>query len=55
MKKYIREIFDDLRKKERPKPPVAEDLQNQTLSKKPLQRLRQIDFQEQKDEERRSG
>jgi len=52
MKKYIREILDDLNKKRNPQPPVAEDLNNQELSKDPEQRVRQLDYQAQKDEER---
>ncbi len=50
MKKYIRAILDDLQPKKQP--PVAEDLDNQELSQDPQQRVRQLDYQAQKDEER---
>jgi hypothetical protein len=54
MKKYIRELLNDLTKKQDPPPPpaVPEDLNNQELSKNPEQRVRQLDFQAQEDEER---
>ncbi len=54
MKKYIRDILNDLAKKQdpAPPPPVPEDLNNQELSKNPEQRVRQLDFQAQEDEER---
>ena len=51
MKKYIREILDDLRGK-KSTGPVLEDLDNQELSNDPLQRVRQLDYQAQKNEER---
>jgi len=60
MKKYIREMLQDLIGK-RPKghvPPQAAvpgDLENQELSKNPLQRTRQLDFQAQQDEERETS
>ena len=56
MKKYVRAVLDDLKSKTKKKanPVVAEDLQNQTLSKDPQQRVRQLDYQAQKDEERLS-
>jgi hypothetical protein len=59
MKKYIREMLQDLIGK-RPKghvPPqaVPGDLENQELSKNPLQRTRQLDFQAQQDEERETS
>ena len=54
MKKYVREVLDDLkltsRKKENPVAP--QDLENQVLSKDPAQRVRQLEYQAQKDEER---
>jgi len=54
VKKYIREMIDDLRrpKSKAPIPPVPDDLNNQTLSDDPLQRARQLDFQAQQSEER---
>ena len=52
MKKYIREILDDLNKKRNPPPAVPQDLDNQELSKDPEQRVRQLDYQAQQDEER---
>ncbi len=66
MKKYIRELFADLRKQREPQnpkpktidldvpppPPAPEDLNNQILSKNPEQRVRQLDYQAQEDEER---
>ena len=59
MKKYVRAVLDDLksktRKKDNPAVPssvVPQDLQNQVLSKDPLQKVRQLDYQAQKDEER---
>ena len=50
MKKYIREMLDELRRKKTP--PVPEDLDNQKLSDDPAQRVRQLDYQAQKSEER---
>jgi hypothetical protein len=58
MKKYIREILTDLNLTAQPKapePPVAEDLDNQTLSKDPAQRVRQLEWQAQKSEERQQS
>lgn len=77
MKKYIREMLNDLRRKASrdfippiPKPstdapvvdlnaapePVAPaDLANQELSEDPLERVRQLDFQAQKSEERQNS
>lgn len=57
MKKYIREMIDDLTRRKNkdyvpPVPPAPEDLANQELSSDPLQRVRQLDFQAQQDEER---
>ena len=54
MKKYIRDLLNDLTKQQDPPPapPVPEDLNNQELSKNPEQRVRQLDFQAQEDEER---
>lgn len=64
MKKYIRDLLNDLTKNELtkndltkqeiplPQPPLPEDLNNQILSKDPEQRVRQLDFQAQEDEER---
>lgn len=52
MKKYIRAILDDLKKPAAPPPSVPEDLNNQILSNDPEQRVRQLDYQAQKSEER---
>ena len=52
MKKYIREILNDLKK---PDPAVPTDLDNQTLSKDPAERVRQLDQQAQKSEERQKS
>jgi hypothetical protein len=60
MKKYVRAVLDDLKSKAGkkkqnpvvPTPVVPQDLANQTLSKDPQQRVRQLDYQAQKDEER---
>ena len=49
MKKYIREILNDLKK------PADKDLDNQTLSDDPAERVRQLDQQAQKNEERESS
>jgi len=76
MKKYIREVLDDLQRKKdkdyiptipppstggkvsdlEPPPQTAmpNDLENQILSKDPLERVKQLDFQAQQDEERES-
>jgi hypothetical protein len=55
MKTYIRNLLDDLKKQ--PLPPVAPhevsgDLENQVLSSNPEERVRQLAFQAQQDEER---
>jgi hypothetical protein len=52
MKKYIRAVLDDLKSKAGKKQVVQQDLNNQTLSKDPKQKVRQLDYQAQKDEER---
>ena len=59
MKKYVRAVLDDLKSKAGkkqnpvvPSPIVPQDLANQTLSKDPQQKVRQLDYQAQKDEER---
>ena len=56
MKKYVRAVLDDLKSKNK-KPdhtPVPQDLENQILSKDPQQKVRQLDYQAQKDEERQT-
>ena len=72
MKKFIRDMIDDLqRKKDKdfvPNIPAGlnggkmtqfepqpGDLENQELSKDPLERVRQLDFQAQQDEERETS
>jgi len=54
MKRYVRAVLDDLKSKTKKKghPMVPQDLQNQVLSKDPQQKVRQLDYQAQKDEER---
>ena len=52
MKTYIREILNDLKK---PEPEVPTDLDNQILSNDPAERVRQLDQQAQKSEERESS
>jgi hypothetical protein len=62
MKKYIRAILADLGKKRKdylppmpsPKPqaPVPGDLNNQTLSADPAERVRQLDYQAQRQVEK---
>jgi hypothetical protein len=54
MKKYVRAVLDDLKSKAGKKGNtiVPQDLENQTLSKDPKQKVRQLDYQAQKDEER---
>ncbi len=54
MKKYIRNMLDDLKKNRQPPPApvVPQDLENQDLSRDPAERVRQLDFQAQQDEER---
>lgn len=61
MKKYVRAVLDDLKSKAGKKENtpsanqiVPQDLENQILSKDPEQRVRQLDYQAQKDEERLS-
>jgi len=56
MKKYVRAVLDDLKSKTKRKdnPVIPQDLQNQQLSKDPRQRVRQLDYQAQKDEERQT-
>jgi hypothetical protein len=56
MKKYVRAVLDDLKAKTKKKENqvMPEDLENQTLSKDPQQKVRQLDYQAQKDEERLS-
>ena len=49
MKTYIREILNDLKK---PDQTVPNDLDNQALSDDPAERVRQLDQQAQKSEER---
>jgi hypothetical protein len=64
MRTYIREMIDDIRRKQnkKAKPPVMnlappaapvlpKDLENQILSTDPAERVRQLDFQAQKQEE----
>jgi hypothetical protein len=54
MKKYVRAVLDDLKSKTKKKdnPVMPQDLNNQVLSKDPRQKVRQLDYQAQKDEER---
>ncbi|MBZ5632940.1 MAG: hypothetical protein LAO55_07395 [Acidobacteriia bacterium] len=54
MKKYVRAVLDDLKAKTKKKenPVVPQDLQNQILSKDPQQKVRQLDYQAQKENER---
>ena len=52
MKKYIREILNDLKK---PESAVPTDLDNQILSDDPAERVRQLDQQAQENEERESS
>jgi hypothetical protein len=55
MKTYIREILNDLKLtpgQKKPEPPVPTDLDNQTLSTDPAERVRQLDQQAQQSEER---
>lgn len=57
MKKYIREILNDLKlapRQKHPEPVAPQDLDNQILSSDPAQRLRQLDRQAQKSEERQA-
>ena len=50
MKRTIQSIIDAIAPK--PKPPLPTDLDNQVLSKDPVERMRQLDQQAQKNEER---
>jgi hypothetical protein len=61
MKKHIREILDDLKSKRKqdagarqtnPEDLNNQDLNNQELSNDPAERVRQLDYQAQKNEER---
>jgi hypothetical protein len=52
MKTYIREILNDLKK---PEPTVSADIDNQILSDDPAERVRQLDQQAKKSEERQSS
>ena len=52
MKQYIRDILNDLKK---PEPAAPADLDNQILSKDPAERVRQLDQQAQKSEERQKS
>ncbi len=54
MKKYVRAVLDDLKLTSRRKenPVVPQDLENQILAKNPKQKVRQLDYQAQQDEER---
>jgi hypothetical protein len=56
MKKYVRAVLDDLKSKpgKKQKTVVPQDLENQVLSIDPKQKVRQLDYQAQKDEERLS-
>ena len=55
MKKYVRAVLDDLKSKAKKQNTVVpQDLENQVLSKNPQQKVRQLDHQAQKDEERLS-
>jgi hypothetical protein len=50
MKKHIREMLDDLNKKQQPPaapPVVPQDLESQDLSSNPAERVRQLDQQAQ--------
>ena len=65
MKKYIREMLDDLKKKNAPAPvvhydtppvpPVPEDLENQELSSDADEEVRQLDFQAQESEQEQTS
>ena len=56
MKKYVRDVLDDLKSKggKKQNAVAPQDLDNQTLSKDPKQRVRQLDYQAQKNEERQA-
>jgi len=64
MRTYIREMIDDIRRKQQkkaappvinltpaPAPDLPQDLENQILSTDPAERVRQLDFQAQEQEE----
>jgi hypothetical protein len=53
MKKHVRAILNDL--KQQPAKKTSQDLQNQTLSKDPRQKVRQLDYQAQQDTEQLSN
>ena len=59
MKKYVREILNDVKATSDPAkqtpPTVPTDLNNQILSKDPAERVRQLDQQAQKSEERQKS
>jgi hypothetical protein len=56
MKKHIRAALEELRRTSKPKKNtvVPQDLDNQILSKDPAQKVRQLDYQAQKSEERQT-
>ena len=57
MKKHVREILNDLKRpapKKKMPAVVPQDLNNQILSKDPAQRVRQLDQQAQRSEERQT-
>ena len=57
MKKHVREILNDLKRsapKKKTPAVVPQDLNNQILSKDPAQRVRQLDQQAQRSEERQT-
>ena len=57
MKKHVREILSDLKRsapKKKMSAVVPQDLNNQILSKDPAQRVRQLDQQAQRSEERQT-
>lgn len=56
MKKYVRAVLADLKGKTKKKENSAmpQDLENQILSKDSQQKVRQLDYQAQKNEERLS-
>ena len=52
MKKFIRDILDDLNRNKKPEvaPVLPDDLENQELSKNPAEKVRQLDFQAEQEE-----
>jgi hypothetical protein len=52
MKKFIRDILDDLNRNKKPEvaPTLPDDLENQELSKNPAEKVRQLDFQAEQEE-----